>query len=99
MGEFDTITKQVAQKGGLSSRSATEQPINRLGGMADEGEHEWQEDWDSDQEDDDGNDDEQEDWDDDEGQDWIDDGDEDNGGPEEDWDEPEHFRQLLTECG
>ena len=67
--------------------------------MADEGEHEWQEDWDSDQEEDDNNDDEQEDWDDDEGQDWSDDGDsDDDGGPEEGWVEPEHLRQLLTEC-
>ena len=39
--------------------------------MANEGQQEWQEDWDSDQED---------------------------GGPEELWEEPEHLRQLLTEC-
>ena len=54
--------------------------------MANEGEEEWQEDWDSDQEEDD---DEQEDWSDD---------DDDDDGPEEVWDEPDPLRQLLTEC-
>ena len=60
--------------------------------MANEGQLEWQQDWDSDQEDDDDNDDEQENWNDD------DNDDDDDDGPEEVWIEPEHLRQLLTEC-
>ena len=50
-GEFDTITTQIAEKGCLGSSSATELPITRPGGMANQG-----------------------------------------------WVEPEHFRQLPTEC-